>query len=336
MERFRLERLGRDPIVLPPRDHAWRSVAPGFRGSLALIEAGVPFQVAAGRRYDRSADRSRLADALAAGETIFVPQVHQVLPRLMRLMVALRVGLFGPFRDECSFLFAVEGRGRAGMGLHHDGEVDAIWLQLEGRRTVTIGPRVEPGTPEDLDDRLATRGRRRGWRTRALEPGALFYMPPRTPHRVVCSGRSLALSLTWRPRGGRRRTRPGSARALASPRADAAGLTAWDVVPGQVDAVPPVSRDRVWTQIPTIAGPIEPSRMAFPIWTPGGGEIWLPAAVRPLASGLAMMPSARRAALAGSLEGLSLLLTHGILAPRDLPLAIMPGDPGGLDGWRFA
>ena len=36
------------------------------------------------------------------------------------------------------------------MGLHHDGPVDAFWLQLEGRRTVTLGAPVAPGTPQDL------------------------------------------------------------------------------------------------------------------------------------------------------------------------------------------
>ena len=83
------------------------------------------------------------------------------------------------------------------MGLHHDGEVDAFWLQLAGRRTVTIGPRVPPGTPEDLDDRLAGAGRRNGWRTLDLEPGTLFHLPARTPHAVVCRRRSLAITLTW-------------------------------------------------------------------------------------------------------------------------------------------
>jgi hypothetical protein len=29
------------------------------------------------------------------------------------------------------------------------------------------------------------------------------------------------------------------------------------------------------------------------------------------------------------------LVEHGILAPHDLPLRIVPADPGQLDGWRF-
>ena len=125
-----------------------------------MAGSGLPFQIAAERQVDRSGDPRRLAAALASGQTAYLPQVHQVLPRLMRLMVSLRSHLLqtGPGaapRAECSFLFVVEGAGRAGMGLHHDGDVDAFWLQLEGRRTVTIGPRVPPGTPEELEDRTA-------------------------------------------------------------------------------------------------------------------------------------------------------------------------------------
>src|SRR3972149_4257628 len=68
----------------------------------------------------------------------------------VRLMVTLRIAFIGPAQEECSFLFMVEGRGRPAMGLHHDGDVESFWLQIEGRRTVTIGPPVPPGTPEDL------------------------------------------------------------------------------------------------------------------------------------------------------------------------------------------
>ena len=330
--RFRRRWLGRAPVVLAPRDAAGRGVAPGFRDAVALAASGLPFQVAADRAYDRSADRRRLPRALAEGRTVFLPQVHQVLPRLERLIVALRVALLGPFREECSFLFLVEGRGRPGMGLHHDGEVDSFWLQLEGRRTVTLGPRVQPGTPEDLDDRLAAGGRRAGWVTRDLAPGTLFYMPARTPHRVVCHGRSLALSLTWGPR----RAAPRAGRtARHRLRVLAEGLTAWDVVSGHVDAVPPVRRDRLWTQVPTLAGPVDPGRRALPVWTPGG-EVWLPAALAGLAGRLALMPSVRRAARGPERDRQDLLLEHGLLAPCDLPLRIVPDDPAALDGWRFA
>ena len=131
LTRFR-RRLGGKPIALPPRDVQWRRLAPGWTGALALARAGLPFHLVSDRRYDRSGDRTRLGRALGDGATVYLPQVHQVLPRLMRLMVALRASLLGPFREETSFLFLVQGRGRPGMGLHHDGDVDAFWLQLAG------------------------------------------------------------------------------------------------------------------------------------------------------------------------------------------------------------
>ena len=231
------------PIVLPPRDRAWRTVVPGFAECVRMAGGGLPFQVVAERHVDRSGDPRRLAAALAAGQTVYLPQVHQVLPRLMRLMVALRVAFLGPDRDESSFLFVVEGTGRPGMGLHHDGEVDAFWLQLEGRRTVTVGPRVPPGTPEDLDDRLARGGRRAGWRTFDLAPGSLFHLPARTPHAVVCRRRSLAVTLTWGPA---RRTRDG--------RRDK-GLLRWDVASGYAEPIPPASPSSCGPRCPSRRGP---------------------------------------------------------------------------------
>ena len=88
-----------------------------------------------------------------------MPQIHQVLPRVARLMASLRVTLFGPGREETSFLFIVNGKARQGMGLHHDGEVDSVWVQLEGRRTVTTGPQVPRGARADLDEaRMIGRG----------------------------------------------------------------------------------------------------------------------------------------------------------------------------------
>ena len=313
---FRRERLGRAPVVLPPRDAAWRSIAPAFDGALAMAASGVPFQVAADRRYDRSGDRRRLRGAVAAGKTVFLPQAHQVLPRLARLMVALRAACFGPFREECSFLFAVQGRGREGMGLHHDGEVDSIWLQLEGRRTVTLGPRVPRDTPEDMADERA--GAR--WPTVDLTPGTLLSMPSRTPHRVVCHTRSLAISLTW---ARARRRRPGQ-----SP---AESLAAWDVVSGRVDRIPALSRTRLWTQVPAV---VAGSGRTVRLRTGDGAEIPLPRGARTLARRLAMMPSVPRSG--PHMTATSALLTYGLLAPHDLPLRIVPDDPRALDGWRFA
>jgi hypothetical protein len=313
--RFRRRRLGRAPVVLVPRDAAWRSIVPPFDTVLAMAASGLPFQIAADRRYDRSGDRRRLPNAIATGKTVFLPQAHQVLPRLARLMVALRVAFFGPWREECSFLFAVQGRGREAMGLHHDGNVDSIWLQLEGRRTVTLGPRVPAGTPEDMpDDRAGTR-----WPTRDLAPGTLLSMPSRTPHRVVCHGRSLAVSLTW----ARGRKRPPGVTA-------AEALATWDVVSGRVDRMPAVTRGRLWTQIPAVIARAGPR---VRVRTGEGAEIELSTRARGLARRLAMMPTVPRG---GDAAATSVLLRQGLLAPHDLPLRILPDDPAALDGWRFA
>jgi mannose-6-phosphate isomerase-like protein (cupin superfamily) len=318
LTRFR-RRFGRAAVVLPPCDDGWRSVAPGFRQWERLTGAGLPFQIAAERRYDRSGDPRRLARGLAEGATVFFPQAHQVLPRLMRLMVALRVSFLRGGRDGCSFLFLARGRGREGMGLHHDGDVDAFWLQLEGRRTVTLGPPVPPRTPADLDEARARRRTPRGWVTLELTPGTLFYMPPRTPHRVLCFGRSLALSLTWRRGAGA-----------------AADHVEWDVVPGRVDRIPPISRDRIWTQVPALAGRLDRRRNDFPVRLPGGAEVRLPATAHPLARQLATMPSWALSARAAGASSLRSLVDHGLVAPRDLPLRIVPQRPRALDGWRFA
>jgi len=312
--RFRRARLGRAPVVLPPRNRDWRHLAPDFAGAVAMAACGLPFQIAFDRRYDRSADPRRLRRALTSGGTVFLPQVHQALPRLTRLMVALRVALLGPRRDECSFLFLVEGRGRTGMGLHHDGAVDAFWLQLEGQRTVTLGPRVTPGTPADLE-RPARPGA--GWRTLELAPGTLFHLPPWTPHDVVCHGRSLALSLTW--------SRPGRARRGGA--AWTRALVAWDLASGRVDTIPPMSRSRLFTQVPTA---LRGARLVTADET-----LRLSPAARRLARRLALMPSFPAPAGARARAALEPLLAHGIVAPQELPLRIAPAKPRALDGWRF-
>ena len=318
---FRRTTLGRRPLVLAPRDTTWRSIAPGFREALTMTRSGLPFQIAVDRGYDRSGDRRHLTRALAAGATIFVPQVHQVLPRVMRLMVALRVAFLGPLREECSFLFLVNGRGRTGMGLHHDGDVDAFWLQLTGRRTVTIGPPVSAGTPQEMRRRPPAGDPR--WTTIELRPGSLFHLPPRTPHEVICRGRSLALSLTWGPRRrGRRRGQT-----------PAQGLASWDVASGRVGAVPRHRPDRLWTQVPVLAGPVRRRPDSFTLWTPDG-PLPCPPSVRPLACRLGSMPM-MHPAHAHDQDSLSALLERGILAPCDLPLRIVPDDAAELDGWHF-
>jgi mannose-6-phosphate isomerase-like protein (cupin superfamily) len=325
LARFRRRALGRSPVVLSPRDSGWRAIAPGFDAIFALARAGVPFQTAVDRRYDRSGDPRILRRALREGRTVFFPQIHQVLPRLARLMVALRVALAGPAGEECSFLFAVEGRGREGMGLHHDGNVDAFWLQLEGRRTVTIGPPVRPRTPLDLpDSRATTRGR--GWRTFELPPGSLFHLPPRTPHRVVCHGRSLAISLTWARARRRRRAATSGRRARA--------LGAWDVVGGRAILIPQPARDRLWVQLPVVVERVDRRRREFVLRSADGTVVSLRAGLRGWATGLALMPCLPRADVPP--DARDRLLRTGILAPVDLPLAVRPERPRALDGWRFA
>jgi hypothetical protein len=110
----------------------------------------------------------------------------------------------------------------------------------------------------------------------------------------------------------------------------------WDVMSGRVDAIPRTSRSRVWTQVPVVAGPLDPRRGEFPLWTPEGREVWLPAAARPLARRLLTMPSGRRELRGPIGEAMSLLLDHGILGRHDLPLRIVPEDPAALDSWSFA
>ena len=108
-------------------------------------------------------------------------------------------------------------------------------------------------------------------RARELLPGTLFYLPPRTPHRVLCHRRSLALSLTW-ARPTRLLPRPGNARPTS------AGL-AWDVASGWAEGVPRTSRRWLWPQPPLLAAPVDRRRGTFPLATPAG-TIRLPARAR--------------------------------------------------------
>jgi mannose-6-phosphate isomerase-like protein (cupin superfamily) len=231
----------------------------------------------------------------------------------MRLIVALRIAFVGPGHDETSFLFLVDGAGREGLGLHHDGDVHAFWVQLEGRRTVTVGPPVPRGTPQEIADSAM---RRAPFVTRALPPGSLLYLPPRTPHRVVCYERSVALSLTWSlARRDRRR----------------AALADWDVSAGRVRTVPRASRTRVWTQVPAVANGGD-SRTTT-LMLPDGERVRVPRVSRAMARHLALMSSFPRGAVG---RALSALEAHGIVGAQDLPAAIAPASPDALDGWRFA
>jgi hypothetical protein len=327
-EAFRRRALGRRPVILRPRDRVWREIVPAFAACVEMAGSGLPFQIVADRQVDRAGNPRRLGAALAAGQTVYLPQVHQVLPRLMRLMVGLRAAFFAPgagaAREETSFLFLVEGAGRAGMGLHHDGEVDAFWLQLEGRRTVTIGPRVPAGAPQELDDARPRGGRRAGWLTFDLEPGTLFHLPARTPHAVVCCRRSLAVTLTWA-----RAARAARAR-RTTPRA---ALVAWEVVSGFAEPIPAVRPRTLWTQVPVVAERQGGAR-GLETWTADGAGPPLPARAGAWTAALLAMPWLTRALAVNA--GLEPLIAAGILAPHDLPLRIRPADPSALDGWRFA
>jgi hypothetical protein len=278
------------------------------------VSVGLPFQVAAHRRYDRSGRVGRLGPALRAGKTVFVPQIHQVLPRVMRLMVALRVAFMGPGREEASFLFLVDGAGREGLGLHHDDEVHAFWLQLEGRRTVTLGRPVPRGTPQEIPERTVDRGE---FTTRPLAPGSLLYLPPRTPHHVLCYERSVALSLTWSV--ARRPGRRGES------------LAAWDVVSGRVPIAPASSQTRVWGQVPAIAGGV--TAKAMTLMLPDGERARVPSVTPAAARHLALMASFPRGALRRALPALE---ARGIVGSQELPLIVVPEEPAALDGWRFA
>jgi hypothetical protein len=319
------------PVALRPQDRRWRSLAPGFGALPSIAAAGSPFHVTVEDRVDRSADMRALPRALASGKTVLFPQIHQVLPRLARLMVALRVLFIPLFREERSFLFAVHGRGLPGMGLHHDGGVESFWLQLEGRRRVIIGPPVAAGTPERLAG--PPPGGRPGWTTLDLSAGSLLYLPARSPHQVVGHGRSLAVTMTWsRPR----RLPGGRAGAREAGRAGAAALDDWDIVSGQAESIPRASRRRLWTQVPATAGPVSPHSGTFRLRVAGGDVLVLPAASHPLASRLATMPSLPVAHGRAERAARAPLIAHGVLGPRDLPMRIIPGDPEALDGWGFA
>jgi hypothetical protein len=289
-------RLPRRAALLLPRNDAWRDLAPGFPTCARWLRDGLPFHSV----LDRRVRRGGRVD-LHGGATVYLPQAHQILPRVARLMAALRAALFGPRSEEVSYLFLVDGRGREGMGLHHDGDVDNVWIQLEGARTATWAAPVKPGTPEELPSGAPLRNET----TRDLPPGSLLYLPPRTPHRVVCRGRSLALSLTW-----------------SRTRAARESLARWELAPGRPMGRPGASKDRLFTQVPALA---RRGRLLLP----GGVEMKVPGMSPKDGAALIGMPVWKRQPRLSPLEAC------GLLDPRELPLWIRPADPRSLDGWNF-
>jgi hypothetical protein len=107
------------------------------------------------------------------------------------------------------------------------------------------------------------------------------------------------------------------------------------VAPGRADRVPPAIRTRLWAQAPALAGPLRPGARAFTLRVPGGA-ITLPASAHALARRLAVMPWWQDVPVPPRGGPLALLAAHGLIAPRDLPLRIIPAEPKALDGWRFA
>jgi hypothetical protein len=85
-------------------------------------------------------------------------------------------------------------------------------------------------------------------------------------------------------------------------------------------------------QVPAVAGPRTDT--GFDLVTPDG-VLRLPAATRPFGDRLALMPSFVPPLGASARTALAPLLDHGILAPQDLPMRILPDDAGALDGWQF-
>ncbi|HXK33856.1 MAG TPA: hypothetical protein VNM91_07595, partial [Dehalococcoidia bacterium] len=104
-----------------------------------------------------------------------------------------------------------------------------------------------------------------------------------------------------------------------------------DVVAGRADRIPPRDRARLWTQVPAH---VESRDRGALLWT-ALGAIAVDRGTARVAQLLATMPDVARSALRGN-AALGTLLAHGILAPHDLPLRIIPAEPAALDGWRFA
>jgi hypothetical protein len=75
--------------------------------------------------------------------------------------------------------------------------------------------------------------------------------------------------------------------------------------------------------------------VGFDLVTPDG-ILRLPPVSRPVSRRLALMPSFPMPAERRGRAALAPLLDHGIVAPQDLPLRIIPDDADSLDGWRFA
>lgn len=160
------------------------------------VRWGVPFHIAAHGRQEERPDLRTFTRRLAAGETLFLVQPHEYMPRLRRFMhrVSGTLGFLG--RPAHSFLFRVDRGGVPAMPMHDDGDSDLLWLQLDGERFVRFGT---PDAKGRLKAVHAADGHTSGWFEGPLPAGSLLYLPPRAPHHVGCRKPSLALSIYWEP-----------------------------------------------------------------------------------------------------------------------------------------
>jgi hypothetical protein len=159
-----------------------------------LLAAGVPFHMAGDRQQD---ERPRVADAakrLAAGETLYLVQPHEYMPRLRRFLHqrSREAGFLG--RPARTFLFRVAVPGREAMGMHDDGNMDLAWVQLEGERFVTFGTQYAKGRKRAL---RSADGKTAGWFQGGQPAGTFLYLPPWSPHEVRCRKPSIAVSIYW-------------------------------------------------------------------------------------------------------------------------------------------
>ncbi len=166
---------------------------------LALVNAGVPAHLALKGRQDEHPEPRSIPRRVAAGESLFLVQPHEYMPRLRRWIhhAGRALGLSG--RPVRSFLFLVDRPGRPAMPLHDDAENELLWLQLDGERFVRFGPPGEAVAPVRPQPVREADGRHGGWFEGGLPAGSLLYLPPWTPHAVRCRKRSVALSVYWEP-----------------------------------------------------------------------------------------------------------------------------------------
>jgi hypothetical protein len=184
------------PLVTPLAETAWRSLAVTPADIDGLLARGVPFHLAVNKVQDIRPALRTVPKRLAAGETLYLVNAHEYMPRLRRFVYQLgrASGFAGrPFR---TFLFRVDAPGRLVLGMHDDGDTELAWLQFAGERFTTFGSRGATGPKRSL---RAANGNRAGWFEGGLAPGDLIYLPPYAPHNVHCRKPSIAVSVYWEP-----------------------------------------------------------------------------------------------------------------------------------------